>query len=347
MGFVRLLASCTEVSPLISIIVPVYNCEPYLEQCLRSLLDQSWADFEVLLINDGSQDRSGAICDEFAAIDVRIRVTHTPNGGVSAARNLALEQAQGEYVTFVDADDYVAPDFLERMVSHMASADLVACAYDRVRPNEAQPFVLGPSGPLELCLLYEHTLCTLLIGGGCCNKMFRLAPIRELGLRFDPRIAVGEDMLFLVQYYRRCRSAWYVGEVLYHYRFNESSVTESGFARKVVNERTASILLAVDAMARYIDPSVRFERDSMAYRRARSSLRLFFLMVMSRTSNPALMADVQRNIRLGLKAYLSSGHAHLIEKLAAACMAISIRLTYAMGVAISGIVGRQLASLRD
>ena len=98
--------------PLVSVIVPVYKAEKYLHKCVDSLLAQTMTDFEVLLINDGSPDRSGAICDEYAAKDSRIRVFHKENGGVSSARNLGILESQGKYITFVDSDDWLSPCYL-------------------------------------------------------------------------------------------------------------------------------------------------------------------------------------------------------------------------------------------
>lgn len=98
--------------PKVSIIVPVYKAEKYLNRCIDSILAQTFTDWELLLIDDGSTDRSGDICDEYAKKDTRIRVFHKENGGVSSARNLGLDSAQGEWVTFIDADDYILPDFL-------------------------------------------------------------------------------------------------------------------------------------------------------------------------------------------------------------------------------------------
>lgn len=334
------------MTSLISIIVPVYNCEAYLEQCLRSIADQGYPNFEVLLINDGSTDRSGEMCDAFVARDTRFRVAHKANGGVSSARNLALDQIHGDHVVFIDADDYVESTFLEKLLKAIEDRDVVACAYDRVRPDGSQPFALGPTGPIALETLYEHTLCTQWIGGGCCNKIFRADLIREMGLRFDTRIAVGEDMLFLVQYYQRCRSAAYVGDVLYHYRFNEVSATEAGFAQKKVNERTASILLALDAMAQQIDAGVGYQRQALAFRRVRSGLRLFFQMVLSRTHDPLLMRDIERHVRAGVQIFLASRHARLFEKVVAMAMALSTRLTYWLAVSLSGILAGRLASYR-
>lgn len=332
--------------PKISIVVPVYNCEPFLEQCLLSVQAQVLSDFEVLLVNDGSTDGGGTICDRFALLDPRFRVFHKANGGVSSARNQALDAAQGECVVFIDADDYVEPDFLTKLVEPMASHDVAVCAYDRVRPDGTQPFVLGDSGELSMKALYEHTLCTQMVGGGCCNKAFRMALIRNFRLRFDGRIAVGEDMLFLVQYYRHCRSAWLVGDVLYHYRFNQVSATESSFAQKRVDQRTASILLAVESMAAHTDPDVAYQLNFVQFRKARSSLRLFFQMVLSRTNDPAIFSSLERITRDSLMSFLGSNHARPLEKVVALSMAFSTRFSFAFAVRLSGALAGRLAAYR-
>ena len=102
--------------PKVSIIVPVYNTEEYLSECIESILDQSFTDFELLLINDGSIDKSGKICDEYAKKDSRIVVIHKENGGVSSARNKGIEIAQGEWISFIDADDWITPLYLSDLI---------------------------------------------------------------------------------------------------------------------------------------------------------------------------------------------------------------------------------------
>lgn len=117
--------------PLISVIVPVYNVEKYLKRCLDSIRKQTYSNIEILLIDDGSTDQSGRICDDFAKLDSRVRVFHKENGGVSTARNLGIEQAKGEYITFVDSDDYVDSDYIEYLY-HLASAQkclIALCGY--------------------------------------------------------------------------------------------------------------------------------------------------------------------------------------------------------------------------
>ena len=124
--------------PEISVIIPVYNVEEKIERCLGSLQNQKFSDFEVILINDGSSDRSGKICDEYASMDKRIKVIHQKNQGVSVARNIGISIARGKYITFVDSDDYVSRDFLYSLYSDIVScnADIAICNYYMVSLNE-------------------------------------------------------------------------------------------------------------------------------------------------------------------------------------------------------------------
>ena len=137
--------------PAISVIVPVYRAEAFLKTCTDSILGQTFGDLELLLVDDGSPDRSGALCDAIAAADSRVRVFHRENGGVSAARNLALEKAEGEYVYFVDSDDWIAPDTLETLYTALreSGADTAGCGLRYVDQNKiegtAEPPIL-PAG---------------------------------------------------------------------------------------------------------------------------------------------------------------------------------------------------------
>lgn len=120
------------MNPKISVIVPVYNVEKYLRRCIDSILSQTFSDFELLLIDDGSKDKSGDICDEYAAKDARIRVFHKDNGGVSSARNLGLVKANGEFIFFVDSDDYLDNTHLENYSKDIDNFDLIFQGYKLV-----------------------------------------------------------------------------------------------------------------------------------------------------------------------------------------------------------------------
>lgn len=114
---------------MISIIVPVYRVEPYLRKCIDSILEQTYKDLEILLIDDGSPDQCGIICDEYAQKDIRIRVFHTENRGLASARNLGLDNARGDYIGFVDADDWIEPDLYEVLIDKIQDADISACGF--------------------------------------------------------------------------------------------------------------------------------------------------------------------------------------------------------------------------
>lgn len=220
---------------MISVIVPVYNSEQYLLRCVGSIQGQSIQDIEILLIDDGSQDNSPAICDRLAATDSRIRVIHQENKGVAAARNAGLDVAQGDYVTFVDSDDWIEQNMYERMlrVAEEYSCDVVLCDcvkddrkhstvysheirkgyynQDQLR-NEYYPHLLMMEN-----IEYPPTIsnCLLLICCRCTNLVRYLQ-----GVRYS------EDLLFGAQIMLNARSFYYLkGECYYHYCMNPGSAT--------------------------------------------------------------------------------------------------------------------------
>lgn len=204
---------------MISIIVPVYNVEKYLQRCIESILAQTLTDFELLLIDDGSKDKSGEICDNFALKDKRIKVFHKENGGVSSARNLGITKAQGEWITFIDSDDWVEPDYLANF-----SMDSDLCV---------QGYYCG-----ETLTVYTPTIVMQNVGlsymkagyvSGPYCKLFKAEIIQSNHISFDLQLSYGEDMLFLMQYSIYCRTMKVENTAAYHYRL---AVTNSLSMRK-------------------------------------------------------------------------------------------------------------------
>lgn len=199
------------MDPLISIIIPIYNTAPYLPECIDSILSQSFKDIELLLINDGSTDGGGTLCDEYARKDCRIRVFHKENGGVSSARNLGLDNASGEWVYFVDSDDQVLPGGLQTMVDCVSDdVDIVLGGYKRY--NESGD-VIYEIDDRVVCLMDKHeSLSTLYERHGKyydyltygCIRLLRNRIIQQQHIRFDTDITNKEDTLFLTQFI--CRS---------------------------------------------------------------------------------------------------------------------------------------------
>lgn len=204
-------------SPKISVIVPVYNTEKYLRRCVDSILAQTFTDFELLLIDDGSTDTSGAICDEYASADSRVRVFHKPNGGVSSARNLGLDNAQGEWIAFADSDDYVEHDWLSSMVSLIhADCDLVCCGFQIHKADCSSIIGKGVSyngNNTGLVDLLKQTG----MEGSLWNKLFRLSIIKSHNMKFNLNFIFREDEEFFFRYLVLCKKCASTDSPMYHY----------------------------------------------------------------------------------------------------------------------------------
>ena len=220
--------------PAISVIVPVYQAESLLPQCVESVLSQTFSDWELLLVDDGSRDGSPALCDSYAAREPRIRVFHKPNGGVSSARNLGLEQAAGQCIAFLDADDAFEPAALETLwyLREKAGADSAGCAHFKVQANgQQQTELLLPAGIYEAAAIREKILWPLtgdrlrppLFNGFIWRFLFDAAILRDNAITFEG--AYLEDELFLMEYFSNaCRLA-VTDRPLYRYLENPASVT--------------------------------------------------------------------------------------------------------------------------
>jgi glycosyltransferase involved in cell wall biosynthesis len=208
----------------ISIIVPVYNAEKYLPQCIGSILSQTVTDFELLLIDDGSSDRSGKICDEYSRNDFRIRVFHKENSGVSSARNFGIDKAQGEWITFVDSDDWLATNFLEQMLNKARelNVDAVFCNCYYVFENEAVQKIIYTENTIEDG---KSMLKRFLTRFGTRSELWgKIIKRKYLNHRLKENVKIGEDFLYLIELYHAhdCRTA-IITDYLYYYRQLDSS----------------------------------------------------------------------------------------------------------------------------
>ena len=189
------------MSCLVSVIVPVHNTEQYLPHCIESVLNQSFTHFELLLIDDGSTDGSCLICDEYAERDCRVRVFHEKNGGVSSARNRGLDVARGEFIVFLDADDYVESHYLEHLMSSDADVVLTGMCKFGAKNEKSTPKEFSYFGIDELP---RHWNILPVINYLYCfstAKRFRAQLIRENGIRFNSSLFFSEDMCFNMLYY--------------------------------------------------------------------------------------------------------------------------------------------------
>jgi len=184
-------------SELISIIIPVYNVEDYLARCLESILFQSFKDFEVLLIDDGSTDGSGKICDAYAQNDTRIRVIHKVNGGVSSARNVGLNNANGQYISFVDSDDFVHPCFLEFLYNSIKSskADISICDYEKRNDNTIIKHGINElTTEIREISHYDFSIYSISNHSTVVTKLYRFDVLKNHF--FDTSLNYGEDAVY-------------------------------------------------------------------------------------------------------------------------------------------------------
>lgn len=216
---------------MISVIIPVYNTAACLEACFRSIAAQTLTDWECILVDDGSTDESGLFCDRFAAEDVRVKVIHQENRGVSAARNRGLETASGEYIAFVDSDDTVAPTYLAGLYAAMVSmdTDLVVCGMWAVGVSGSRQVVVPSkkcvfpmdAGRIEDLLDLEQ----LHLLSGPVIKLYKKGIITENSLRFDEAKDYGEDLLFNLSYLEFVKTIATVPESLYSYIRRDGSLS--------------------------------------------------------------------------------------------------------------------------
>lgn len=209
---------------MISVIIPVYNTEKYIRRCLDSLLSQNQKDFELILVDDGSTDQSGTICDEYASRDSRIKVFHKKNGGVSSARNIGLEKARGEWIAFVDADDYVDEDYLT-IPELYESCDVVQKGYRRIYEIEKiitpitsrKEGIISKGLELKRFFVNHHTYALW-------NKLFKSSVIK--GCEFNTDISVGEDFDYFLHFFHKIERYAFVNIGCYYYLDREGTSME-------------------------------------------------------------------------------------------------------------------------
>ena len=220
------------IVPKISIIVPVYNAENYLHQCLNSIREQTFKDWEAILVDDGSTDNSGKICDDFASVDNRLKVIHKENGGVSSARNRGIEECKGEWCCFVDSDDWLEPDYLTNfLIKDYAQYGCILQSFfcDNTTKHESIPFILpdkhiDKASELEYYLEYSDKVHN----GFLWHRLFAVNIIKSYVIRFPIGISFAEDGLFFLNYILHSENFYVTSKLGYHYQIRGGSLTSKG-----------------------------------------------------------------------------------------------------------------------
>lgn len=196
----------------VSVLIPIYNAEKYLTRCISSVIEQSYTNIEIILVDDGSKDKSLSICKRLSQRDNRIRFIKQENSGVSSARNKAIENATGEFITFLDADDSLGKDYIKKLIEQHENYVLTRCRNDSIKEN-----ILSQKSYVEKIASGE-------IKGVCWGYLFERKILNEL--RFDENTSYMEDTIFIIQYILRIKKVRIVNDAIYNYYKNNDSLTQ-------------------------------------------------------------------------------------------------------------------------
>ena len=233
----------------VSILIPAYNAAAFLAKCLDSVLNQTYQDLQVVIVDDGSKDNTLEVCHQYAEKDSRIEVYHQENQGVAATRNHLLEKVKGDYVLFVDADDWIELDMVEYLVSLATELDAEMVMCDRVindaKPSETEPKIniLPQEEAIHDFLLHDYFI------GSLCNKLIEARLMTGLTFRRD--ISYGEDALFIWGVLQNVKNVVVTSKQLYHYRMNEESLTHQSFGKNKLTGHLTWTLITEDVALKW------------------------------------------------------------------------------------------------
>lgn len=302
--------------PKVSIIVPIYKVEKYLSQCIQSFCDQTLRDIEIILVEDGSPDNCGSICDHFAAQDPRIRVVHKKNEGVGAARNDGIKLATGEYVIFVDADDYIPEDAYEKMYhcakendADIVLADIYTVKNDVVRYIKfyEKDFVTTDRKFLDEIVksAFYNYYCPMPPAtgpaygyGGPTNKLVRRSLIIEKDIWFDTSVkGIFDDVIYSAYIMACAQKVAYITEPVYYYRLLDNSITRTYKANML--EINAAIFASIEKFTAQYGADGRYDNGyyAVVIRRLNESLSKFFFNKDNHNSKAENMKLLQQTIR--------------------------------------------------
>lgn len=302
---------------LISIIVPVYNVERYLRECIESILNQTYSTFELILVDDGSTDFSYKICQEYATVDKRIKLYQKENGGLSDARNYGLNYVDGKYIVFIDSDDYVEKQFIEVLYGSIKkySSDIATVAYRRVTDDGEIFYDIAPGKKSE-CWSNREALKLMLyqkiVSISAWSKMYSTEVFKDV--RF-PKGKLYEDILTVPKLFLNAKKISYEYKPLLNYRVREGSITASGFKTKDIQMLENAITIR-DDVAKIGDSSI--DKAAKSYIFSKASTLLFLVEGSNYTEKRKIMAWCWKYIKMYRWQMLQDGNARKMNRFGAA-----------------------------
>lgn len=305
----------------ISIILPAYECAAWLERCVDSVLGQTHQNWRLLLVCTHSQDGTEHLGKSLAEKDSRITYLDSRGVGVSVARNTALAYLTGRYTAFLDADDYVEFDYLERLLRCIEGHDISICGLDRVRGSGSDALRLKQDKEYSREELLADVLCDNAVGGYLCNKLFCTEIILRHKLCFLEDLAIGEDMLFVVQYLKYVQKGRYTNRVLYHYCVNGNSALQKMYTTGKFDKKKMSNMQAAQKISEELNTEGQTKRgcvqSAVSYRLVRTGMWTYFNTLKCHYYSQEILEQIRNSIKGHVRDYCCNPHSKKLEKLVA------------------------------
>ena len=310
----------------ISVIVPVFNNAAYVGNCIESILNQSFTDFELIIIDDGSTDKSFEICSKYEKSDNRVHVIKQTNNGVSSARNLGLEIAKGNFIAFVDSDDEVHKDYLKILYDNRKYDGLVAC---KLTSNKANFGDYNDKRILNLLEAQISVFCNNGILGFPVCKLFDMEIIRKNKLRFDTNITICEDVLFAIEYLSYCHNdVCFIDGFYYYYYINFNGATQSRWnSETAFKKENLTKVNAIKNCKKYLIQDKKV-LSSYKMRLTKASVNTLRCIVAKNYNDRKLYGDLLNTVRRNVFSYLVSPVGAKSSKISVLLSAFSPKIEY-------------------
>lgn len=310
----------------ISVIVPVFNNAAYVGNCIESILNQSFTDFELIIIDDGSTDKSFEICSKYEKSDNRVHVIKQTNNGVSSARNLGLEIAKGNFIAFVDSDDEVHKDYLKILYDNRKYDGLVVC---KLTSNKANFGDYNDKRILNLLEAQISVFCNNGIQGFPVCKLFDMEIIRKNKLRFDTNITISEDLLFVIEYLSYCHNdVCFIDGFYYYYYINFNGATQSRWnSEAAFKKENLTEVNAIKNCKKYLIQDKKV-LSSYKMRLTKASVNTLRCIVAKNYNDRKLYGDLLNTVRRNVFSYLVSPVGAKSSKISVLLSAFSPKIEY-------------------
>ena len=324
-------------TPLISVIVPVYRVEEYMERCVKSILSQTYKNLEVILVDDGSPDQCPAICDACAEKDVRVKVIHQENKGLSGARNAGIDAASGEYLAFVDSDDYVSPHFIEELYQLLQDT---GCAIGQCRFSYVKGDGLVEEGDSAFCIYRGESLMEQLYGPeekATCfvvawNKLYRAELFKETGIRY-PEGRIHEDEATTYRLFHEAKKLAFLDRALYgYYTENGGSITS------VFSAKRLQWLTAHEERIAFLKKNGYEKLLPAAYRKLCDACITFYFRCTEQVKDAE---ELKKELRKRLETYRANGAAWI------AALPLKTRMGYELFSMSPGLYAKMLQKMQE